>query len=274
MPRRHARISRPKRPGRPPTIHNIRALILRLAHENPSWGYHRIHGQLATPAITIAPSTVWKSLKPTTSTQHPAATSNPGPPSYAPKHTPSSPQTSSKPEPSPAPRCSSSPSSNTPPDASASSAPPRTHHRLDHPTSPKPHHDPPGHRCHHSAVPDPGPRQQRHQHVRHRPGRQRNHHHHHRHPRTAHNAIIERWIRTCRSELLDRTLTYNQPHLLHALGEHEHFYNQHRPHRALHSTAPQKPLPLSITKPGTLQRPDIRRHDRLGGALHQYHHAA
>jgi hypothetical protein len=31
------------------------------------------------------------------------------------------------------------------------------------------------------------------------------------------NAVMQRWIQTCRRELLDRTLTWNQPHLLDAL---------------------------------------------------------
>jgi transposase InsO family protein len=44
------------------------------------------------------------------------------------------------------------------------------------------------------------------------------------------NAIMERWVRTCRRELLDRTLIWNQRHLLHALREFESFYNGHRPH--------------------------------------------
>lgn len=35
---RHARISRPKRAGRPPTVRSIRVLVLRLARENTSWG--------------------------------------------------------------------------------------------------------------------------------------------------------------------------------------------------------------------------------------------
>lgn len=38
LARRHAARSRPKRPGRPPTVRSIRVLVLRLARENPQWG--------------------------------------------------------------------------------------------------------------------------------------------------------------------------------------------------------------------------------------------
>ena len=40
------------------------------------------------------------------------------------------------------------------------------------------------------------------------------------------NSIMERWIQTCRHELLDRTLIWNQAHLLHALREYERHYNR------------------------------------------------
>ena len=46
LARRHAAGSRPKRPGRPRTVRSVRALVLRLARENPSWGYGRLHGEL------------------------------------------------------------------------------------------------------------------------------------------------------------------------------------------------------------------------------------
>jgi hypothetical protein len=48
---------------------------------------------------------------------------------------------------------------------------------------------------------------------------------------------MERWIQTCRRELLDRTLIWNQSPLLHALREFETFYNEHRPHRTLEHAA-------------------------------------
>ena len=53
----------PHRPGRPSTIVETRKLILRLARENPTWGYRRIHGELARLGITIAASTIWTILK-------------------------------------------------------------------------------------------------------------------------------------------------------------------------------------------------------------------
>ena len=47
------------------------------------------------------------------------------------------------------------------------------------------------------------------------------------------NPVMERWVQTCRHELLDRTLIWNQRHLLHALREFGHSCNQHRPHRTV-----------------------------------------
>jgi putative transposase len=53
----------PHRPGRPTTIAATRQLILRFARENPTWGYRRIHGELAQLGIRVAASTVWVILK-------------------------------------------------------------------------------------------------------------------------------------------------------------------------------------------------------------------
>ena len=48
--------------GRPATRRNIKALVLRLARENPEWGYRRIHGELAGLGVKVAASTVWQIL--------------------------------------------------------------------------------------------------------------------------------------------------------------------------------------------------------------------
>src|SRR5439155_6963830 len=61
--RRWAARSMRGKTGRPATRRNIRALVLRLARENPEWGYRRIHGELAGLGLKIAASTVWEILK-------------------------------------------------------------------------------------------------------------------------------------------------------------------------------------------------------------------
>ncbi|WP_336216093.1 integrase core domain-containing protein [Nonomuraea sp. LPB2021202275-12-8] len=63
------------------------------------------------------------------------------------------------------------------------------------------------------------------------------------------NSIVERWIQTCRRELLDRILIWNDHHLHHELREFETFYNEHRPHCALRQAAPLRLLPDSDTGP-------------------------
>jgi transposase InsO family protein len=59
------------------------------------------------------------------------------------------------------------------------------------------------------------------------------------------NSIMERWVQSCRRELLDR-LIWNERHLRHALREYEHFYNQHRAHQA----APLRPARSRSPIPG------------------------
>ena len=49
--------------GRPPIEPEIRKLVIRLAGENPAWGYRPIHGELARLGHQVAASTVWKILR-------------------------------------------------------------------------------------------------------------------------------------------------------------------------------------------------------------------
>jgi transposase InsO family protein len=85
------------------------------------------------------------------------------------------------------------------------------------------------------------------------------------------NSIMERWIGGCRRDLKDRTLVWNLPHLRRVLRQYEAHHNGHRPHMALYSAAPDKPLPPEATD---LQAFRARRHDRIGGVIHEYQQVA
>ncbi len=87
------------------------------------------------------------------------------------------------------------------------------------------------------------------------------------------NAIIQRWVKTFRSELLDRTLVWNETHLRHALREYEQHYNHHRPHRALASAAPLRAL-HQAREPTEFDHLVVHRRVRLGGVIHEYRHVA
>jgi putative transposase len=52
-----------RHPGRLPMMPELRRLILRMAAENPTWGYRRIHGELTRLGRKVAPSTAWLLLK-------------------------------------------------------------------------------------------------------------------------------------------------------------------------------------------------------------------
>jgi transposase InsO family protein len=274
MKRRHAATCMPKRRGRAPTVRSIRALVLRLARENSSWGYRRIHGELAALGIKVAASTVWEILK-----EH-------GIPPAPERH------------------------STTWADFLRGQAGAllacdffetrtltgahlyvfavieHSTRRIRilgvtaHPTAQwvvqlgrnlvMDLEDAGSKACFlirdrdskftaafDAVLADAGlgivksgvrmPRM---------------------------NSIMERWIQTCRRELLDRTLIWNHQHLLHALREFETFYNEHRPHRTLKQAAPLRPLPEPISVTGQIGHLEVRRRDRLGGTLHEYQHAA
>jgi transposase len=274
MRRRHARTCQPNRRGRRPTGRSIRALILRLVRGNPGWGYRRVHGELATLGIKVAPSTVWEILK----------------------------QEGIDPAPQRA--------STTWADVLRSQA----HALLacdfieaatlngqrqyilaviEHASR---RIRVLGTTAHPTAdwviqtirnlvmdLEDAGCRARFL--TRDRDGKvptlmdgiladagiqavlTGN-----RMPRM--NSIMERWVQSCRRELLDRCLLWNGHHLRHALREYELFYNRHRAHQALGQAAPQRTVPDPITDPERIVDLSIRRRDRLGGILHEYSHAA
>jgi transposase InsO family protein len=82
------------------------------------------------------------------------------------------------------------------------------------------------------------------------------------------NGVAERFVRTARTECLDWLLVLNQPHLETALAAFVCHYNTHRPHRRLNLRPPQ-PMPSAHPAlAGSLTR--VQRRDRLGGLLHEY----
>lgn len=274
LARRHAIVSRPRRRGRPRTLRSVRALVLRLARENGTWGYRRVHGELLTLGIKVAASTVWEILREagidpcpdragTTWTQFLRSQADAllaadfletvtltGARMYilaVIDHT---------------------------------SRRVRILGATAHPTAGWVTQaarnlvmDIEDAGCHVKYL------------IRDRDGKypplfdavladagitvvlsgvQL--------PRM--NAVVERWVRTCRRELLDRTLIWNQRHLMHALREYEIFYNTHRPHQGIDNVRPLAPLPEPITDPSRLAHLNIHRRDLLGGVLHEYEHAA
>ncbi len=86
------------------------------------------------------------------------------------------------------------------------------------------------------------------------------------------NGIAERFVRTVRSECLDWLLILNARHLERALTVFIDHYNGWRPHRSL-DLAPPNGRPSAATWTGT-QPITLNRRDRLGGLLHEYDRAA
>jgi putative transposase len=86
------------------------------------------------------------------------------------------------------------------------------------------------------------------------------------------NADAERWVRTVRTECLDWLLIVGRGHLEQVLRVYTQHYNCHRPHRALGLQSPQP-----SARPTALGRSDrgaVRRRDLLGGLLDEYQRAA
>ena len=272
--KRHAARSRPGRPGRPRTVRSVRVLVLRLVRENPAWGYRRVHGELLVLGVKAAPSTVWEILK--------KAGIDPAPGRSA---TTWAGFLSSQAEALLA--CDFFETVTLSGTRVFVLAVIEHHTRrirvLGATTHPTTSWVAQAARNLVMDLQDAGCRARFL--IRDRDGKfpelfdavladggievvlsgVRM-------PRM--NSIMERWVQTCRRELLDRTLIGNQHHLLHALREFERFYNGHRPHQGIANARPLRPLPSPITNLDQIAHLDIRRRQRLGGILHEYEHAA
>jgi transposase InsO family protein len=269
--RRWAAKSQHKRPGRPATHHNITRLVVRLARENPGWGYRRIHGELAGLGIRVAPSTVWKIL---TNAGLPPAPRRGGPTWAQFLHAQAEAMLATDfftvdlldgttayvlaviehatrririvgvtAHPDNAWVTQQARNLLMDLDQRAESIKFLLRDRDTKFTA--------AFDALFTAVgirivrsPIQAPRA---------------------------NAIMERWIGSCRRELLDHTLIWNQRHLLRVLREYEAHHNEHRPHRALNQAAPLKATPAPVTDLDTFR---VRRHDRTGGVIHEYTLAA
>ena len=93
------------------------------------------------------------------------------------------------------------------------------------------------------------------------------------------NAFAERFVRTVRSECLDHLLVVNEGHLERILRNYARHYNQHRPHQGIAQEvpAPERLVPLQVVRTSDSRHLHhrrhpgrIRRHDRLGGLIHEY----
>ena len=84
------------------------------------------------------------------------------------------------------------------------------------------------------------------------------------------NAFAERWVRTVRHELLDRTLIWNQRQLRLLLDDFIEHYNQHRPHRSLNQRAPTDNADASMIELGQ----PIQRTTTTAGLINEYRPAA
>jgi putative transposase len=87
------------------------------------------------------------------------------------------------------------------------------------------------------------------------------------------NAYAERWVRTVRAECLDWMLICNGGQLRRVLTEYLRHYNTVRPHRSLDLQPPRPASGLRLVEPAIGDSP-VKRVDVLGGLIHEYHRAA
>jgi putative transposase len=84
------------------------------------------------------------------------------------------------------------------------------------------------------------------------------------------NAYAERFVRTIRQECFDNLLVVSRPHLESVLAKYVQHYNEARPHRGVHLG---QPIPCCVPPP-PIDDEAVTRRDVLGGIIHEYERAA
>jgi putative transposase len=87
------------------------------------------------------------------------------------------------------------------------------------------------------------------------------------------NAFAERWVRTIRQECLDWVLIWGRRHLERVLDEYVRHYNDERPHRSL-ALRPPRGIDNGVAPGGAPAAVSVGRRDRLGGLVHEYYQVA
>jgi len=88
------------------------------------------------------------------------------------------------------------------------------------------------------------------------------------------NAHMERWIGSVRRECLDRLLIVGRRQLQHVLRVYILHYNRWRPHRALELRPPDASAPSPLITESLPHGLQVNRRDLLGGLIHEYEPAA
>ena len=81
------------------------------------------------------------------------------------------------------------------------------------------------------------------------------------------NGIAERWVQSCRRDLLDHVITLNESHLKRLLSDYVRYYHEDRTHLGLAKGTPSRGVRSSASG-------DIIVGARLGGLHHRYDRAA
>jgi transposase InsO family protein len=81
------------------------------------------------------------------------------------------------------------------------------------------------------------------------------------------NGVAERWVESCRRDLLDHIIAVNERHLKRLLSEYVRHYHEDRTHLGLEKGTPDGRVRCMTSGP-------ILSHDRLGGLHHRYGRAA